>query len=89
MEVFLKTQALVPPHLFTGPALKTQFLMGNELRRGEEKEGEPPKVCRAARLMPTVEAVESLWEMSACISRGIKENMQRKSQWKDKCVGTL
>lgn len=23
------------------------------------------------------------------ISRGIKQNMQRKSQWKDKCVGTL
>lgn len=39
--------------------------------------------------MPTVEAAESLWEMSACISRGIKENMQRKSRWKDKCVGTL
>lgn len=89
MEVFLKTQTLVLPRLFTGRALKTQFLMGNELRRGEEKEGEPTKVCRATRLMPTVEAVESLWEMSACISRGIKENMQRKSQWKDKCVGTL
>lgn len=29
------------------------------------------------RLMPTVEAAESLWDMSACISRGIKENMQR------------
>lgn len=46
------------------------------------------KLC-SARLMPTVEAAESLWEMSACISRGIKENMQRKSRWKDKCVGTL
>lgn len=43
----------------------------------------------SARLMPTVEAAESLWEMSACISRGIKENMQRKSRWKDKCVDTL
>lgn len=39
--------------------------------------------------MPTVEAIESLWDMSSCISRGIKENMQRKTLWKDKCVGTL
>lgn len=43
----------------------------------------------AVGLMPTVEAMESLWDVSACISRGIKENMQRKTHWKDKCVGTL
>lgn len=43
MEVFLKTQTPVPPHLFTGPALKTQFLMGNELRRGEEKRRRAPE----------------------------------------------
>lgn len=63
---------------------------GKWVEEGEKKKkASPRKFVRAARLMPTVEAVESLWEMSACISRGIKENMQRKSQWKDKCVGTL
>lgn len=30
------------------------------------------------RLMPTEEARRSLWDMSTCISRGIKENMQKK-----------
>lgn len=33
--------------------------------------------------------MRSPWDMNTCISRGIKENMQRKSHWKDKCVGTL
>lgn len=41
------------------------------------------------RLMPTEEAARSLRDMSARISRGIKENMQRKSHWKDKCVGSV
>lgn len=57
-------------------------------RRSSSSRRRALKLC-SARLMPTVEAAESLWEMSACISRGIKENMQRKSRWKDKCVGTL
>lgn len=74
MEVFLKNiEACII--LFSGPVVKTQLLMENELY--------------TVRLMPTVEAAESLWDMSARISRGIKENMQRKSHWKDKCVGTL
>lgn len=42
-----------------------------------------------ARLMPTVENTEGpLGYDCFSISRGIK-NMQRKSQWKDKCVATL
>lgn len=42
------------------------------------------------RLMPTEEAMRSLWDGSARISRGIKrKNMQRKTPWKDKWVGTL
>lgn len=63
--------------------MKSQFLVENELRQTQALK------LYTVRLMPTEEAMRSLWDMSTCISRGIKETMQRKSHWKDKCVGTL
>ncbi len=68
---------------FCEPVMKSQFLVENELRKKQALK------LYTVRLMPTEEAMRSLWDMSTCISRGIKENMQRKSHWKDKCVGTL
>lgn len=59
------------------------FLVENELRQKQALK------LYTGRLMPTEEALRSLWDMSTSISRGIKENMQRKSHWKDKCEGTL
>lgn len=46
------------------------------------------KLC-TLRLMPTEEAPRSLWDMSTCISRGIKANLQRKTHLEDKCAGTM
>ena len=63
--------------------VKTQFLVEYELRQMQALK------LYTVRLMPAEEAVRSLWDTSTCISRGIKENMQRKNRWKDKCVGTL
>lgn len=68
---------------FSGPVMKTQFLLESELRQKQALK------LYTVWLMPTEEAMRSPWDMSTCISRGIKENMQRKSHWKDKCVGTL
>ena len=68
---------------FSRPVMKTQFLVENELRQKQALK------LYTVRLMPTEEAMRSLWETSTCISRGIKEDMQRKSHWKDKCVGIL
>lgn len=50
----------------------TQFLIENELRKKQAL-----KLC-TVRLMPTVEAMESLWDMNTCISRGIKEKYAKK-----------
>ncbi len=83
MEAFLKRQQFCICTTFSGTVMKTQFLLGNELRTKQALQ------LYTVRLMPTEEAMRSLWDMSTCISRGIKENMQRKSHWKDKCVGTL
>lgn len=68
---------------FSGPVMKTQFLVENELRKKQAQK------LYTVRLMPTEEVMRSLWDMSTCISKGIKENIQRKSHWKDKCVGSL
>lgn len=79
MEVSLMIQRFVlVSFFFSGLVMKLHFW-------DEEK----ALKLYAVGLMPTVETMESLWDMSACISRGIKENMQRKTHWKDKCVGTL